>query len=340
MIYLCKNCFSDEELKGFILSRNKSGECSYCESKDIEIIEIEELEDFFIELISNFQPKSNGQSLISLIQDNWNLFSRKENGMKILNHVMNNNNLLLSNSEATVTFNDDILDNINYWSELKEQLKWNRRYLTNIEYLTEDLSWDSFFRSQIKLSSAQIFYRARLHHNADEANFSIEQMFSPPAKIATAGRANPHGIPSLYLCDNIETVLYEIRASYLDEVSIASFKLKNTIKDDILISDFTTSPSIYVPGEINHRIKSTLLKKLISEDLSKPMRRYDSDIDYIPTQFICEFIKVFTNVQGIKFKSSLHKFGNNLVIFNQNIMDCFEVKKVRIKALDISSEEL
>ncbi len=70
------------------------------------------------------------------------------------------------------------------------------------------------------------------------------------------------------------------------------------------------------------------------------MRRYDSELDYIPTQFICEFIKIFTNVRGIKFRSSLHPVGNNIVIFNQDIMENKEVKKVRICNVSIESEAL
>ena len=70
------------------------------------------------------------------------------------------------------------------------------------------------------------------------------------------------------------------------------------------------------------------------------MRRYDSELDYIPTQFICEFIKVFTNVQGIRFRSSLHNIGNNLVIFNQDFMECREVKKVQVSKVLIDSKEL
>ncbi len=129
----------------------------------------------------------------------------------------------------------------------------------------------------------------------------------------------------MYLSDNAETILYEIRASYLDEVSLASFRLKQDLTEDIVISDFKETHSLYAPNSVNLRIKSTLLKQIISRDLSKPMRRYDSELDYIPTQFICEFIKVFTNVHGIKFRSSLHNIGNNIVVFNQD----YGVRKCR-----------
>ena len=70
------------------------------------------------------------------------------------------------------------------------------------------------------------------------------------------------------------------------------------------------------------------------------MRRYDSELDYIPTQFICEFIKIFTNVQGIKFRSSLHNDGNNLVIFNQDLMNCVDAKRVRVSKVVIKSSDI
>ncbi|MFO7895435.1 MAG: RES domain-containing protein, partial [Candidatus Cloacimonadales bacterium] len=109
---------------------------------------------------------------------------------------------------------------------------------------------------------------------------------------------------------------------------------------NIIISDFTETPNLFAPNEVNKRIKSTLLKRLISSDLSRPMRRYDSELDYIPTQFICEFIRIFTDVDGIKFKSSLHKNGNNIVIFNQDLMKCVRVKKVQVSNILIESKEL
>ena len=82
-------------------------------------------------------------------------------------------------------------------------------------------------------------------------------------------------------------------------------------------------------------MKAKLLRQKISSDLSKPMRRYDSELEYIPTQFICEFIKVFTGAFGIRFNSSLHPKGNNVVLFDQNLMTCISVKKVKINTVNL-----
>jgi hypothetical protein len=339
MLLICKNCFADDELKGFIVSQGNLGTCDCCSSSDTECISISELLDFFSELFSCFKSVSKGSSLISLIQGNWTLFSSKDIGNKILNDVLDKLDNPFSSPDEQVEFSDEILDNVNYWDVLKDQLIWKRRYFTDIIYLTEELGWDGFFESKLKLTKSDVFYRARLHQEVDSSTFPVHKMSCPPREKTTAGRANPMGIPFLYLSDNTETILYEIRASYLDEVSVGTF----TIKDDktvVVISDFTKTPTIYHPGEVSKRIKSTLLKQRISSDLSKPVRRYDSELDYIPTQFICEFIKIFTNVQGIKFRSSLHNTGNNLVIFDEKLMSCDSVKKVRVSKVIIKSTDI
>jgi hypothetical protein len=337
---VCKECFGDKELKGLITALSNLGKCDICEKIKIEIINIEELFDFFKELFDNFQLKPDGERLISKIQGNWNLFSNIDCGNKVINYVVGQIDTQIQSSEQLIDFNDDILENVNFWSQLKEQLKWERRYLTNIDHLTLDLGWDGFFESRIVLKNTDALFRARLHHISNEDIYSSHQMYSPPKEKANAGRANPTGIPYLYLSDNEETVLYEVRASYLDEISVATFSLKSSIETDVFISDFTETPTLFHPSEVNKRIKSTLLKQQISRDLSKPMRRYDSELDYVPTQFICEFIKVFTGVHGIKFRSSLHTLGNNIVIFNQDILDCISVKKVNISQLNIGFRNL
>ncbi len=244
------------------------------------------------------------------------------------------------NFDSLVSFNKEIQENIGYWDELKEKLKWESRYLTNLSELT-DLGWDGFFNSKLTLRSTDTYYRARLHKIADEDAYPKEKMYSPDKIKTAAGRANPLGsIPYLYLSNNQDTVLYEVRASFLDEVSIGKFKIKDD-SEEILISDFTENLPLYGElDDLHSRIKSTLLKQKISEDLSKPIRRYDSEIDYIPTQFICEFIKVYTNVHGIKFKSSLHESGNNLVIFDQEEMECINVSKVKISNVEIASKDI
>lgn len=333
---ICESCFEDRELKGFILSQGERGSCCFCGTDDKNIIKIDELLDFFDELLGNFETNPDGTGLLSLIQGDWSLFRNNETGIKFLNIIIDKLEISFFHADVLVNYSQEILNNVNYWFDLKEQLKWEKRYLIDVNYLTDELGWDGFFESKFVVSKDDVLYRARLHHNTNDEKFSPEKMFCPPKEISTAGRANPMGIPYLYLSDHEETILYEIRSTYLDEVSVGKFSVKNDLNRDVVISDFTEISTIYHPNEVNKKIKSRLLKRHISRDLSQPLRRYDSELDYIPTQFICEFIKIYTGVEGLKFTSSLHNIGNNYVIFNQNLFDCFEVNKVNISKVKIS----
>ncbi|WP_418894072.1 RES family NAD+ phosphorylase [Limibacterium fermenti] len=212
------------------------------------------------------------------------------------------------------------------------------------QYIIPDRGFrvDGLLSSKTILNENKKLYRARLHYKEKEEPYEYPKMFCPPPDLSVGGRANPAGIPFLYLCDNKDSVLYEIRAAFLDEVSVGTFVLKNTIEEDITIADFTEVPTLFsqsgMQNEINTKIKSKLLKDKISRDLSKPIRRYDSPLDYIPTQFICEFVKIYSGAHGIKFRSSLHPTGNNIVIFNQDIMECIDVEKAKVKKVVINSD--
>jgi hypothetical protein len=335
---VCVNCFSDKELKGFISSSNEIGDCEVCESKNQPLLEVSELFDFFQELIQNFKVYENGMPLSSKIQSNWSFFCTLGVANKILNYVLPQVQTEITSSNINVEFTDDIIENYNHWEILKEELKWKNRFVINIERL-EELGWDGFFNTQFKLRKGSPLFRARIHHQSGLQVYKPEDMSCPQKEFASGGRANPSGIPFLYLSDNPETVLYEVRASYLDELSIGTFELNS---ESVKLVDFTEDTFLFQPdnSSINKTIKAKLLRQKISSDLSKPMRRYDSDLEYIPTQFICEFIKVFTGALGIRFNSSLHPSGNNIVLFDQNLMTCIEVKKVKINSVNLQGLEI
>lgn len=332
------DCFSDTELRGFIKSQNNFGMCDFSGAVDVEVIELDELLDFFSSFLDNVESCSNGQPLYKLISDNWNLFSSDESAKWILDKVLIKLNSGIKSSENSVAFIPEILENVGYWNVLKDDIKWKNRYNIDINELIEK-GWDAFLGSKVMIKPSDVFYRARLHSFGQKAAYEINEMYAPLKEMARAGRANPIGIPYLYLSDNANTILYEIRAAYLDEVSVGKFSLKCNHSDGIFIYDFTEKVNLFSNYEsINSTIKATLLRSLISSDLSRPMRRYDSEIDYIPTQFICEFIMNFANVQGIKFISSLHSDGNNFVIFDQDLMECSDVEVKKITKVLISAE--
>ncbi len=338
-MYTCDNCFSDKELKAYIQSNGVKGECNICKSSNAYRIDLVELLDFFQELLDNFRRTENGISLKSKIQENWSFFSSHDSASKILNFVIKKVNTEIESSTDLVDYTEDIISNYTFWDQLKDTLKWERRFIPDIEKLKE-FGWDGFFNTQFELNPKDKLYRARVHHQSGMDAYPPENMLCPEPSKANGGRANPAGIPFLYLSDKEDTVLYEVRASYLDEISIGEFHLR---KEDRVfkIVDFTEDTFLFQSdNKISDTIKSRLLRDRISRDLSKPMRRYDTEIEYIPTQFICEYIKVFTGASGIRFRSSLDPEGNNLVIFDQSKMQCSNVILKKVNNVDLSAIEI
>lgn len=345
---VCDQCFNDDEIKRFIIASSiEQGTCECC-SNSGSLININELLDFFLEFVSIFTHDDlNGKPLIEIIQEDWDIFSSHLVGSKILSGIdfssakgLDQDLLLPSNGlefQMPVSYIDEIVESISFWARLKEDIKWKRRFFADIEEMT-DLGWDAMFNVITIMDDKNILYRSRINQDGQSVSYPIEKMGTPPNKISTAGRANPQGIPYLYLSTTIETTLYETRATFLDNISIGFFGIKTG--KEITLVDFTKNLSPFGQVDIKLFTKAKLTRGVISKDLSEPLRRYDSELEYIPTQFICEYIRFFTNADGIQFYSSLEKDGVNVVLFNQENIECTDVELHQITEVKIHSKRI
>jgi len=348
---ICDSCFHDQEIKSFIQARSTEEDTCECCAEKGHLLELSELLEYFMAFLSVFKYNpENGVAIEQLIQDDWNIFVSTEVCQKILVDIINIADVTLISgldeetlrevSEIKVTYIDEIDESVSYWGQLKEDLKWRRRYLTDIDQMIE-LEWDRLFNDSylISIDTSSALYRARINGEGQTEPYPPIEMMSPPVEKTTAGRANPQGIPYLYLSTDPRTTLYETRASYLDNISIGQFKIEDEIQ--LRIVDFTNSQSTFNHTDDMIRfVTGQLLRSAISVDLSKPLRRYDSELEYIPTQFICEFIRYITKVDGIQFNSSLRKDGINIVLFNQENISCTEVELHQITNIEIGSDKL
>jgi len=337
---VCSNCFNDFELKSYIVSlSDNTGDCPYCKSSSVSLMAIEELLDFFSELLDIFSIDPDGVEIRKILQSDWNLFTNEDIATGVLTGVFEKIDHQVKNPTDKVSYLPNIKDNISFWDKLKEDVKWQRRYLLDLKNI-EDFGWDGFFNDTLTYNDSERFFRARIHYNENETTFSVDRMGSPPKDKVSSGRANPQGIPYLYLSKSTKTTLFETRALFRDEISVGEFKVKDG--SSIEIVDFTERASAFLgfSGNLAEYTKKIQLKRAISKDLSKPIRRYDSDIEYIPTQFICEYIRYVIGAEGILFNSSLDLGGQNIVLFNQDKIECINVKKYIISKLDIDFDEV
>lgn len=334
---VCSNCFLDVELVSFINSNSTiKGKCDYCNNDiNTDLLDISELLDFFSEFFDIFIKAENGVVLTDIISNDWNLFSNNSNDHKLLSDILKNIGSEILNPNQKVNYSTDINECTLYWDKLKEDLKWEKRFLIDVEEIKQ-LGLNRY----LDIKTTEGFYRARLHKIEGEEKFPINKMGSPNREKASGGRANPKGIPYLYLCKSLKTTLYEARATYFDEISIGKFMINedSTIKLVDFTEDRASAFEVYANDEsIKEYAKIVKRKKHISLDLSKPLRRYDSELDYVPTQLICEYFRRFTEADGVLFNSSLHQEGKNIVLFKENKVKCVSVEKYQVTNIKIES---
>lgn len=213
------------------------------------------------------------------------------------------------------------------WERLSNELKYQNRF-----FLSEELDWDSI-RTTLELlvrthTKGTKYFRARI----SEDKVEISNMGKPPREKASAGRANPLGIPYLYLATDPETTYYESRAGLHEQIYLGEFVAKENLHIVSLERiEFLGPVEIQELGfdlEEFIRFRGFLMK--LSQELSKPIRKKDSDFDYLPTQYLCEYIKSVLGFDGVQYQSAMNPSGSNLAIFNDNKVECIGIKVFKV----------
>jgi len=240
---------------------------------------------------------------------------------------------------------DDLLNKAyDLWNSFKQEILYERRFIINHEVL-EFLKLNAE-KYTIRIKEDISLYRARIYNGdsgflryLDDQVSSPEQvsslalkarqirmaMYQPDAREKQesgfwgynsddssvppnnddikGGRANSAFIKYLYTAEDPYTALVEARPYLNSNVSVAEIKVNKAFK----IFDFSEESYDKCEGfEAN-------LMHLIMWDFSRPSD--SNQKDYIPTQYVAEFIKTL-GFDGIKFNSSLHGSGRNITIFS------------------------
>lgn len=168
-----------------------------------------------------------------------------------------------------------------------------------------------------RLSGGMDLFRGRVCTSSTP--FSADEMGMPPARLAASGRGNPVGIPHLYLASDVDTCLKESRASLHGFVSVATFRTTAEISYLDLADLGPENPFLLADvDEGNALVQSLVASRFLGElgrELSEPTRPGENPLEYVPTQYLCELVKS-EGVGGIRYQSSVHAEGWNIVLFN------------------------
>ena len=352
----CEKCFKSKEIKSIIRSLKNIDNCNFCGSNSVYVYNLNEdngLDESFNDILSIFKLGTDllpdgylPYKLISIkdeFEKKWNIFNNLD-GNKIhqfLDELLREKHpdkISLLNTQVGIVewINESYLQENsvlkgNSWSDFVRYIKHENRFHSNhinYEVLKDYLS---------KLTTTveeEAFYRARI---SNDKELEIEDMDAPPSRVATAGRANSEGISHLYLASDSNTVVSEIRPSLSDTIYIGKFPIREELK----VIDFRMLKNLDV-FEFNDPTRFAINIEIFNEmskAISKPVRSGDSKLDYLPTQFIVDYIKSLNETEsagyhGIVFESTLSTSGYNLMVFNPKILDCIRVEKRTVQALN------
>jgi hypothetical protein len=343
----CIECFSSEYLKSIIKTNYiTQGKCNFCGSNNVLILSPQDLysngifsnilELYTTNNINNtFNPKTIEHKILEDFGKK--IFNIQDPTIirSLLLQIIGKTEIDINDSVTTSDFPlslfkfpchfEHLLAPLpgeelkSDWNDFVNEIKNENRY--HIKNTLDLSKLETILKRHTKfIRKDSKYFRARICK--EKIGYRKEEMGSPPSNRARAGRANPVGISYLYLSNDIDTTLYETRASLFDYVAVGEFILKTDV-EIISLRGIEEYDPIYLAEQDNLKdfiMHFPFISKL-EEELSRPIRKSDNDLDYLPTQYLCEYIKSL-GYAGVAFKSSLNPKGFNLVIFSPDLFEC------------------
>jgi len=215
---------------------------------------------------------------------------------------------------------DDENFGLSQWQTFCENVKHRARYFNHKDFsVTNFLEKFKNALEKIEHSENLIIYRARKINSLKEeitinSNPACE-LGKVPIQFAQNNRFSPVGISYGYFATDSTTAIKEIRAKAEDQIAIGKF----TITDELKLIDFRFQTIKDKVNIFNDNLDLTLycqqrFIKDFLQDISKPIKDSDQQLEYVPTQIMAEYIW-HLGYDGFLFDSSQSKDGVNLVIF-------------------------
>jgi hypothetical protein len=202
-------------------------------------------------------------------------------------------------------------DRLIEWERLRAELMHENRYFPDAKL---DLGRLEELLDYLQAEDVPTrWYRARLQ--AGEAPFLLADMGAPPRRVASHGRANPSGIPYLYLGSTAEVGIAEIRPHTGEKACVAEFSVPASLK----LVDLRSPRRIISPFAFSDEDKLGPLRsdvaflERLGDELTRPIVPQGASFDYVPSQYLCEYIKKCGN-DGVLYRSSVGE-GINLALF-------------------------
>lgn len=198
-------------------------------------------------------------------------------------------------------------------------------------------------KRRVTLKKESIFWRAQLGHDwrtekQGDNEFEVP-CAHPPARMkplrdrASDGRANPKGIPCLYLATTKEAAMSEVRPWIGSEISVGQFKLLR-MAEIVDCSREHDRMTFHFEEPSPEKIEKAVWAH-IDKAFAEPMTRSDNTADYVATQIIAELFKD-SGYDGVAYKSNFGEKGYNIALFDIDAADLINCFLYRVDGIDMS----
>jgi hypothetical protein len=279
----------------------------------VDLVAPSELADVFELLISAYELDDTGATLVELMKEDWRLFSHPAmdvaHAKELLGEILNNGELVRKKFVPSAKYTSAGLVQ---WETLRDELMYKNRY-----FLDQAIDGDRLKELLAFLPADDmpaVWHRARIM--VGDAVYPLTEMGSPPKRLVSHGRANPAGIPYLYVGSQPDTAIAEVRPHTGEMACVADF----TITGGLTAVDLRNPRALVSPflladaGAIGQLRADIPFLERLGEELTRPVLPRGAAIDYVPSQYLCEFIKK-SGYDGVVYRSSVSS-GINLALFD------------------------
>ena len=335
----CPECFGDRGLrKSIIPSLDPThGQCDFCGSLDVDLIEPGQLANVFEMLVNVYQADPEGKPLVAWMKSDWDLFSHPRlddaKANELLSHILDDDALTRTTVAPSESYKSEGLAR---WETLRDELLLKNRYFLDEALDTDRLK--ELLAHCLADGMPEIWFRARIM--TSDFPYPIAEMGAPPTRLASHGRANPVGIPYLYLGSLPETAAAEVRPHTGEIACVADFKVPQPLLAvDLRNPRESVSPFVLADAGAIGQLRADIpFLERLGEELTRPVLPRSAAIDYIPSQYLCEFIKK-SGYDGVVYRSSVSD-GMNLALFNPSkatggTVTRYSIRRVSVQVVPI-----
>lgn len=309
----CPECFDDRGLREqiFPFLEPEHGTCSYCGRHDVDLLEPQALAPYFELVVNVYELSEQGQSLAEWMKEDWQLFPHPAmnvaSAKQLLADILGDGEIVRASFIPSPSYKSEGLVQ---WETLRDEMMYRNRWFLDMSLDTDRLL--QLLDHLPAIGLPRTWYRARIP-SGDET-YAIDKMGAPPKRLASHGRANPAGIPYLYLGSKPETAVAEIRPHTGEVACVADFAIPEIRAVDLRDPRKLVSPFILEDASAIGQLRADLpFLERLGEELTRPVLPSGAAIDYIPSQYLCEFIKK-SGFDGVVYRSSVSD-GINLALF-------------------------